>query len=257
MLIQDNINQGVKYFVLDYWARRIFEGGEYDALEQAISRHARLAQRIGTGINYVEIYELVPEGKTILNGDFSKWAQGEFTMVPDGWQPILLAGEGGSGDSAAISQDYIDGRQCVRLEVKENGLLDGKRETTFCRIYQSIPFPENVLTAEIMPTFNTTTEENGPESGIIFIGDGHTLTVTFSDAIDKEQFTMSANGHSATVIRPAGLGQWSTETIDLASYWAQAGWELPDEINISFFVSIHNTHPGKYDFYIASIAEER
>ena len=67
---------------------------------------------------------------------------------------------------------------------------------------------------------------------------------------------ISADGHSATVIRPAELGQWSEETIDLASYWAQAGREPPDEVNISFFVSTHYTNPGTYNLYIADVAEE-
>ncbi len=258
-LIQDNIDQGVDYFVLDYWVRNTLGGEIYGPLEQAISQHARLVQRIGTGtINYIEIYELVPDNETILNGDFSKWAKGEYAMVPHAWHSIILSGESGNGDNVAISKDYKDNKECIRLEVEENGLPDGVREATFCRIHQSIPFPANRLVIDIMPTFNSDTnnEKNEPKSGIIFIANGHTLTISFSDAIDIEQFVRSADGHSATVIRPAELGQWSEETIDLASYWAQAGWERPDEVDISFFVSIHYTNPGTYDLYIANITEE-
>ena len=96
-------------------------------------------------------------------------------------------------------------------------------------------------------------ENNEPKSGIIFIANGHTLTISFSDAVNTEQFIRSADDNSATVIRPTKLGQWLEETIDLTSYWAQANWEQPEEVEVSFFVSISYTNPGVYDLYIASI----
>ncbi|MFC1875126.1 ArnT family glycosyltransferase [Chloroflexota bacterium] len=257
--IQDNIDQGVDYFVLDYWVRRIFKGEIYIPLKQAISRHARLVQRIGTGnIGYIEIYELVPDGVLILNGDFSKWAKGEYTTVPHAWQSIVLGGEEGSGDNVIIAEDYKDSKQCIRLGVEEDDSSDGIYDSTFCRIYQSIPFPANRLVIDIMPAFNANTnnEKNVPKHGIVFISSEFTLTISFSDAVDTEQFVISADGHSATVIRPAELGQWSEETIALASYWTQAGREPPDEVDISFFVSTHYTSPGTYNLYIADVAEE-
>lgn len=252
-LIQENIDQGADYFVLDYWARGIFDSETYDELEQAISQHARLVQVIGTSsISYVEIYQLVPEGETILNGDFSQWARGESGIVPHAWHSVVLAGESG-GDVITIAEDYKDGKQCIRLGVEENGLKDGVISNTYCRIYQTIPFSEDGLIIDIMPTFNADTSggENLPEYGIVFISEEGVLTITFSDAIDTEQFIMSDNGNAATVIRPAELRQWSEESIDLAAYWAQAGWETPDEMDISFFISAHYTSPGTYDLYIA------
>jgi hypothetical protein len=228
--IQDNIDRGVDYFVLDYWARRIFVGEIYESLEQAIVNHARLVQRIGNDpINYINIYQLVPEGEAILNGDFSKWAKGEYYM------------------------------QCICLSIEEDGAPDGVRTSTFCRIYQSIPFPENRLVIDIMPNFNFATEDNEtkvPKSGIVFIADGRTLTVGFSDAIDTEQFILNEDGNSVIVIRPADMGQWTQESIDLSSYWIRADWGLPDEVDVSFFVSAYHTSPGTYSLYIASVTEE-
>lgn len=254
-LILDNIENGADYFILDYWVRNISTKGEmYDELEQAISQHARLVQRIGAGsINYIEIYQLVPEGETILNPDFSQWARGEFTLVPSGWQSVLLVGDGDDGDAVTISEATIEGRRCVRLEVQEDGLPDDNRTLTYCRIQQAIPFPENSLNIEIMPTFDAISSEGDKtKSGIAFSSGGNTLMVIFSDDIITEQFIQSDN-NLITVVRPAKLGSWSEETFDLASYWARAGWGSADEVNVSFFISAYATNPGKYDLFIANI----
>ena len=262
-LIQDNINRGANYFVLDYWARNIGktvginsdQNSEiYNELEQAISQHAQLVQTIGTNsLNYVEIYELVPGNGSILNGDFSAWAKGEFAPVPAGWDPILLSGESGNGENAAIYKDNQDSRQCVRLEAAATSLPDGKGGATYCGIKQSITFPANELKVEIMPTFDNDTNET---SGISFGAGGHTLTINFSDAVNTEQFVKSADGQSATVVRPANLRKWSEETINLTTYWARAGWAPPAEIQISFYVWTRYTSPGKHDLYIADITEQ-
>ena len=262
-LIQDNINRGTDYFVLDYWARNVDHntqtntsagGTTYTELVQAISRHARLVQRIGTySLNFVEIYELVPDNVRILNGNFSQWAKGEFTMVPAGWQSTLIPVENGNGDSAAIYEDNKDLRQCVRLEVTENGQPDNKRNATYCEMYQSIPFPANALSVDIMPTFNNDTDQ---KAVISFAGGTHGLTISFSDTVNTEQFVKSADGQTAEIIRPAKLSQWSQETIDLAAYWDKAGWEQPAEIQIKISVWARYTSPDKHELYIAGIREE-
>ena len=71
------------------------------------------------------------------------------------------------------------------------------------------------MKVEIMPTFDNDTNET---SGISFGAGGHTLTINFSNAVNTEQFVKSADGQSATVIRPANLRKWSEETINLTAY---------------------------------------
>ena len=262
-VIEDNINQGANYFVLDYWARNIGksvginsdQNSEiYDELEQAISQHAQLVQTIGTNsLNYVDIYELMPVNGSILNGDFSTWAKGEYTAVPAGWDPILLSGKSPNEDNAAIYEDNKDGKPCVRLEVTKTSLPDGQGGVTYCGIKQSISFPANELSVDIMPTFDGDTNQT---AGMSFSGAGHTLTINFSDAVSTEEFVKSADGQSATVTRPANLLKWSAETINLAAIWAQAGWETPGEIQISFYVWTRYTSPGQHDLYIADISEK-
>ena len=121
-------------------------------------------------------------------------------------------------------------------------------------MYQSIPFPANALSVDIMPTFNDDADQ---KSGISFTDGIHSLTISFSDAVNTEQFVKSADGQSATVIRPTHLLQWAQETIDLAAYWAKAGWEQPEEVQIKVSVWARYTSPGKHELYIASVTEEK
>ncbi len=78
----------------------------------------------------------------------------------------------------------------------------------------------------------------------------------FSDAIDEERLIYSNDGNSILILRPAALGQWSTETIDLTYYWGQTGWETPQDLYIGLFMSVHYTEPGTYNLYVAGIAEQ-
>jgi hypothetical protein len=176
--------------------------------------------------------------------------------VPAGWLTSILGGETASGDYVTVTRSQQAGRECLKITVIEDGQAEELSDTTFCRLYQSIPFPHNGLTADIMPTFNITTEDNAPRAGMIFVGGGHSLIVSFSDAVDGEQLFINEDSPSATLILPAELWQWSQQSIDLAYCWAQAGWSQPAEVDVSFFVSVHYSHPDTYELYVAEVAIE-
>ncbi|UCE97197.1 MAG: hypothetical protein JSV74_04315, partial [Dehalococcoidia bacterium] len=260
-LIQENIDQGADYFVLDFWARNIFaDDAIYESLELAIKQRARLVQKIGvssifSSINYVDIYALIPEDELFLNGGFSNWIKGEYGLTPSGWQSVTLMGE---GDNVTSSRDYKGGLECIRLSIEEDGIPDGIRQNTFLRLHQTIPFPENRLVIDILPTFaaDLEIESNDPKSGIAFTSEGNSLSITFSDKINEKKLITSADGSSATLIIPSTIDQWQTESIDLAAFWVQSDWQQPEEITVSLFVSTHFTNPGLYEMHVAKISKE-
>jgi hypothetical protein len=94
-------------------------------------------------------------------------------------------------------------------------------------------------------------------TGIHFTsGDGHTLILGFSDAVKSEQVTKSPDGNTLLVLRNAALNQWSEQTIDLAAYWQQAGWVLPQNMNIQLVAAGSTTNPGGSTFYVSNIGEQ-
>jgi hypothetical protein len=258
-VIVNQINEGVDYIVLDYWVR--FWQGSYkkqaDELTAAVRQNARLVQVIAPdSMNRTEIYAVSTEKQNIFNGNFDQWVKSEQTSVPLGWQPVLQAGNSDSGDSAGILRDNINGKDCVRLTVSENGLPDGSRNATQVLIYQETEFPVNELELEIMPIFNSKPIlDVARPTGIYFIDEtGHALVFGFSDSVDSEEIFRSSDSNMVMILKPAPLSQWSKQTIDLAYYWAKIGWEQPEKINILILASSYYTQPGTHEFYIASIA---
>ena len=59
-------------------------------------------------------------------------------------------------------------------------------------------------------------------------------------------------GHVA-VIQLAPLHQWSEHSIDVAKYWKEAGWEIPEELTVLVVLSADADYPGYYTFQVARI----
>jgi len=252
-IIQDRIAEGVDYVVLDSWVK--YWASPYDKqareLTQAVRHNARLVKVISPDtMCSTEIYRLGAEAEGIFNGDFDHWVTDRGIKVPLGWNPVLIGGE---GDVASISQAYKDNKKCVQLMACENGEKDGELEATHAGIAQTMPFPEDKITVEVLPEVNTEALGRaalGPS--INFLDDeGHSLAIGFSDAVDTETVFQSEKSDWVLVVRPAELGQWSEFTVDLPAYWRQAGWTQPEEVRLLIVVSAHYKNPGPYAFYIA------
>jgi 4-amino-4-deoxy-L-arabinose transferase-like glycosyltransferase len=251
-IIKDKIKEGVDYVVLDSWVR--YWGNPYktqvDNLVRAVRENGRLVQTIApNSANYTEIYSLTAE-EGVFNGNFNKWAKGEETAIPSGWQPTLIDGE---GDTAIILQSNIDNKPCVDLRVTEDGIENEGRTGTTAAISQKMEFPQKLM-IEIFPESNTdTTSSLIKNTGIHFVFENHALIFGFSDSITEEHVLASSDGNSILILRPTTLRQWNYESIDLAFYWAKTNWQQPDEIKVYIVESTRYTVPGTYDLFVANM----
>jgi 4-amino-4-deoxy-L-arabinose transferase-like glycosyltransferase len=246
--LQDQVAQGVDYAVIDNsWLNNI--GPPAQALSQVIESQARLVGIVAPGSpDYVTIWALNAPKAAIYNGNFTQWAQEENNSVPLGWLPVFPSG---AGVNAAVSHTNIGGQQCVELSISTNGATNSSASAPAVSLFQSAVFPGSGITFSVYPTGNTSLAQ---PTGIHFTsGDGHTLILGFSDAVKSEQITKSADGNTIVVLRNAALNQWSDQTINLADYWNQAGWALPQNINIQLVAAVGTTNPGGSTVYVSNI----
>ena len=246
--LQDQVTQGIDYAVIDNsWLTNI--GPPAQALSQVIESQAQLVGIVAPGSpDYLTIWALNAPKAAIYNGDFAQWAQDGTASVPLGWLPVFPSG---AGVNAVISHTNIGGRQCVELSVSANGATNSSTSAPAISLFQSAVFPGCGITFGVYPTGNTSLAQY---TGIHFTsGDGHTLILGFSDAVKSEQITKSADGNTILVLRNAALNQWSDQTIDLSAYWQQAGWALPQNINIQLVAAGGTTNPGGSTLYVSNI----
>lgn len=257
-IVTDLIDEGVDYVVLDGWTR--YWGYPYEKavaeLVKEVRRNSRLVKVIEPDSSCsAEIYLLDAEAQGIFNGDFDHWVTDKGITVPLGWNPVLIEGD---GDLADISQAYKGDRNCVRLMVYENGEKEGELETTHAGIAQTIRFPEDKITVEVLAEVSTEALGQavlGPSINFVDY-EGHSLAVGFSNEIDAESVFQSENGDRVLVVKPAELGQWSEHSIDLPAYWSQAGWPQCEEVTMLMVVSAHYQKPGAYAFCVAKAGIE-
>jgi 4-amino-4-deoxy-L-arabinose transferase-like glycosyltransferase len=257
-IVQDKIDEGVDYIVIDAWVRW-WDNPVFDDLIKEVQRQCRLVTVIAPdSTNRTEIYLVTADKTGVFNGDFAQWVTDGKTKAPIGWQPAISAGTIGNGDSAGISKSNIAGKDCIKLDVQEDGSPDGNREATQVGVYQEISFPQKNLVIDVLPTSNTRSNIGTTRpTGIHFVDLArHNLIFGFSDSIDSEQLLMSPDGNSVLVLRPARLGEWSRQTIDLASYWSKTTWGQPKDVSVWLITSADDTEPGTYDLYVASVEEE-
>jgi|GEM_PF-1532964 len=256
-IIKEAKEEGVDYIILDPWVDWWIGSYKEKATElaQEVRRNARLVMVIEPDSTcHTEIYLLGAEAGGIFNGDFAQWVTTDEVSLPLGWHPITVAGE---GDEATIEQTTIAGVKCAGFTIYEDGIEDN-RYAIHAGVYQEVPFPESELRVRLFPTVNTVnTERVVLGAGIHFADEhGHALIIGFSDEVDGEVRFTHQDGNRVLVIRNAQLNQWSEHTIDLASYWEEANWWQPEEVEVYLLISACYLEPGHYALYVAEIGAE-
>jgi len=253
-IVQDLIDEGVDYVLLDEWIR--YWGGpktrQVRELTEQVRNNSRLVKVIEPDSPcMVEIYRLGAEAEGVFNGEFGQWVTLRDMMLPLGGEPVLVDG---LGDVAGIGRARVAGKECVKLIVCEAGQKDGNRESTHAGISQRILFPEDEVRVEILPQVNAA-PSGRPEllPGIHFTDEsGHSVVVGFSDRVTGEEVFEHESGYRLLVLKEAQMGEWSEQTIDLARYWDRTGWPRPREVSMLVVSSAHYQNPGCYSFCIAS-----
>ena len=258
-IIREAREEGVDYIILDPWVDWWIGTYKEKATElaQEVRRSARLVMVIEPDSDcHTEIYLLGAEAEGIFNGDLAQWVTTDETSLPLGWQPITIAGD---NDEADIEQANIAGVACAGFTIYEDGIQEDDRESIHAGIYQEIPFPESELTVQVFPTANTVGTGSVVLGGGIHFADehGHALVIGFSDEVDEETTLSYQGGDRVLVTRSAQLNQWSEHTIDLASYWEEANWWQPEEVEIYLLVSTRYSEPGHYALYVAKVEAVR
>ncbi len=254
-IVQDLIDEGVDYVLLDEWIR--YWGGPKTRQVRELTAQVRNNGRLVKVIEpdspcMVEIYRLGAEAEGIFNGGFDQWVTQVKMALPLGWEPVLV--DGGS-DVAGIGRAHVAGRDCVRLIACEYGEKDDKRESTHAGISQKVLFPDEGVKLEVLPQVSAA-PSGRPElvPGVHFTDDsGHSVVVGFSDRLTGEQVFEHESGYRLLVLKEAPMGEWSEQTIDLARYWDQAGWPRPREVSMLVVSSAHYQNPGCYSLCIASV----
>ena len=252
-ILNNLIDEGVEYVCWDSWAKWGEKASQVRDLRRRVQCNSQLVKVIEPdNMCRVEIYRLGAGAGGIFNGEFEQWVTDDGLRFPVGWDPVITRG---LGDEAGVDEAYVAGRKCVGLTVYENGEQDGELDSTYAGIAQKMPFPESPIKVQVWPEVNTEPSER-PEllRGIHFVDDGgRSVIVGFSDRVDGQEIFPYEEGYRMLVIEEAELCRWSEQTIDLAGYWSQAGWEQPDEISMVMVVSAHSDHPGRYHFYVARV----
>jgi len=251
------VAEGVDHVVIDSWVR-FWQGSAYDELVDAflheIHVRASLAGIVGAGTDeWVEVYKLGPAPATLVNSDFKYWSYSDGMSLPLGWNPVLI---GGVGDAADIRAAGLDDEGGVRLVVYEDGRTELGATSTHAGLSRRIAFPRAAIRVTAMPGVNTEAlgaEPLGP--AIHFLdGEGHSVILGFSDQVQEEQVAVCGECGHVAVIQPAPLHRWSEHSIDVAKYWLEAGWELPQELTLLVVLSAHADHPGYYTFHVADVS---
>ncbi len=254
-VLEDLGAEGVDYVVLDpwltYWGDSWIEGCLF---ADAVRHNSRLVDTIRYGSrDHVEIYELGAAPEPVFNGDFVLWDRFAGFDYPAGWQPVLVDGE---GDSAGMEQRHYMGRNCVVLTVFEDGEAEEENTGTHAGIVQWIPFPENRVVVELRcvpATESVGSDARGP--AIHFLdGEGHSLTIGFSEGVDEEQTYPCDGCDRMVVMEPYDRGEWASYSLNLRQLWGETSWPEPEELRMLLVVSVDDDHAGKYEFLVADVA---
>ncbi len=258
-LIQDQVNGGVDYVVLDSWVRWWTPPykDQADKLVKAVRLHGKLVKIIAAGEpTQVEIYLMTPEISHIINGDFENWINSEGVDAPLGWTALSTVTE--NGDSANMEQASVSSIAAVQLSTYETGISNLDYDSIYAALYQmACDFPLNGVKFKILPTESTHLEGGtvlGP--GIHFVdSQGNAIVIGFSDKISSVTTTKFSNGTRMLVLLPAVMNQWDDFNVDISAYWADAGWSQPDKIDLYVMLKNDSSIPGSHVFAISSINE--
>jgi len=255
--IVDSMRQeGVDYVVVDIWAR--FWDGTFgeriQAMIQEVRRQGNLVALVQPdSAQWVEVYRLGPAPTTLVNGDFAFWGDYSGIRIPIGWNPVLIGGE---GDAADIFPSGLDAEGGVRLIVYEDGLTEPGAMSTHAGLTRRMAFPRTDVTVKVMPGVNTESLGATPLGPAIHFldGEGHSVILGFSDAIESEQVAVCGECGHVAVIQQAPLHRWSEHSINVAKYWLEAGWEIPEELTVLVVLSAHAETPGYYTSHVGYVS---
>jgi len=254
-ILEDVRAEGVDCVVVDPWIRQW--GDSYkdgaDALLSEIRRTGHLIGILNPGSPLlVEVYRLGAAPEVIVNGDFAYWSDYEGMSIPLGWNPVLIGGE---GDSADIRAAGLSDEGGVRFIVYEDGLTEPGATSTHAGLSRRMAFPRTDVTVTVMPGLNTESLGATPLGPAIHFldGEGHSVVLGFSDKLEEEQVAVCGECGHVAVMRPAPLYRWSEHSIDVAKYWQEAGWEIPEEVTLLVVLSAHADYPGYYTFHVKNV----
>lgn len=247
--------EGVDYVVVDSWARfwnGLF-GDRIQDMVREVRRQGSLVALVQPDTNqWVEVYALGSAPATMVNGDFAYWSYSGGMRIPLGWSPVLIGGEGGSADIHAADLTPGGG---VRFIVYEDGLTEPGATSTHAGLSRRMAFPRSDVTVTVMPGVNTESLGATPLGPAIHFldGEGHSVILGFSDAVEETQVDVCSECGHVAVVEPAPLYRWSEHSIDVAHYWTEAGWEIPEELTLLVVLSAHADSPGYYTFHVGSV----
>jgi hypothetical protein len=254
-IVDDLVTEEVDYIVIDNWARvwdrpYVFE---ITALIREIRHRSRLMTVISArSTARAEIYLLNANKESVFNGRFEEWVMGEDGNVPLGWERKIFVGE---GDESDIGRATVDGRECLAISLFEDGVQDQDRDYSFASLSQrDVPFPDGTITLTVFPESDTV------KSGSSVIGpaihlvdrDDHALILGFSSQIEADISYMYDDDDRMLVIKKVNSGEWFDFVIDPTSYWEQAGWLIPQEVDIYLAISAA-INQGYHTLYIAGL----
>lgn len=246
----------IDYIVIDTWAKEWASpfSDEIAALVNEIRHRSRLMTVIAPDSSIpAEIYLLGADKGSLFNGNFKDWVAGDGIYLPLGWQSLVFAGE---GDELDIGRATIDGIECLKVSLFEDGLREENLDFTYAGIrQQDVPFPDGLVRLHLF------TEADTVKSGSAVLGpaihlvdrDGHALIIGFSSDIEEDTSYIYEDGDRILVIKKVPQAAWSEITLDLVSYWGQAGWLVPQEVDIYLAVSTSYNMAGYQALYIAGI----
>ncbi|MBA7590405.1 hypothetical protein ES708_32523 [subsurface metagenome] len=255
-IVDNLVSEGVDYIVIDTWAKKWGPpfANEIAALINEIRHRSRLMIIIAPSSSCpAEIYLLGADKGSLFNGDFTNWVAGEEINLPLGWQSRVFTGE---GDELDIGRATVGGIECLKVSLFEDGLREENLDYSFAAVVQrDVPFPDGLVSLQLF------TEADTIKSGSTILGpaihltdrDGHALIIGFSSEIEEDITYTYEDGDRMLVILKMPQTGWSEITLDLASYWSQAGWLVPQEVDIFLAVAATYNMAGYQTLYIAGI----
>ena len=255
-VVADLRAEGVDYVVVDAWSRFWLTPPYRDLMWNMVGEVRKQGSLVALiqpdSDQWVEVYRLDSAPATLLNGEFSYWSDYMGMSMPIGWNPVLIGGE---GDAADIRPSGLILGEGVQLVVYEDGMTEDDAASTHAGLSRRIAFPRSEVSAVVIPGVNTESLGATPLGPAIHFldGKGHSVILGFSDAIEQEQVSVCTECGHVAVMQPAPLHQWSEHSIDVAKYWKEAGWEIPEEVTVLVVLSADAAYPGYYTFHVGSV----
>lgn len=184
----------------------------------------------------------------ILNSRFEYWSIDYSTKQnkPFRWD---LWEDKGRGDIISVSQETVEGRNCLRICVTQDGAKDNHAWAAG-HVRQEIVFPTSDIALWVYPTF---TYQGGTSPQNVFGIETHDgVKIIWFIFSDKNEGEYDLPNHRIIVTK-APLNEWSYHKIDIQEEYRKLGWTIPKRLDFMTIVGDHQTLPGTYTGYFADI----